>query len=350
MMHQLHLLLAHGILGQFLHIQPNRVIPSGRPKVAIIGAGASGSAAAYFLQDSGLDVQVFESSDRIGGRARVESFQVEICTESACYLDTTLVELGASIFAKANRQLMKVMADFGLECNSGDSKELHASVGIWDGKHWAYLEPPNEKDSNFQKWFGSWISKARFLWTYGLYSPYETNKLAATLAKSLDRIYQWLDDGYSFAFVRKGIHELDFDESVGTSCKDWLSAKGISSSFISEFIGGFNRVTYLQEVESTHAFACLVSVFSGLDETYSIKGGNNQMFEKMLMKSKVHLNTSVRSIARNDGYLIEFENSAPKKFDYVVVAAPLENSRIEFRNLELDIPKLPYVKLYGHIS
>ena len=39
-------------------------------KVIIIGAGASGLAAAYKLEEEGIDYQILEASDRIGGRLK----------------------------------------------------------------------------------------------------------------------------------------------------------------------------------------------------------------------------------------------------------------------------------------
>ena len=40
--------------------------------VAVIGAGLAGLSAAITLQDAGCDVEVFESSDRVGGRVATD--------------------------------------------------------------------------------------------------------------------------------------------------------------------------------------------------------------------------------------------------------------------------------------
>ena len=40
--------------------------------VAVIGAGLAGLSAAITLQDAGCDVEIFESSDRVGGRVATD--------------------------------------------------------------------------------------------------------------------------------------------------------------------------------------------------------------------------------------------------------------------------------------
>src|SRR5438876_147690 len=39
-----------------------------KPKIVVIGAGIAGLTTAYRLQEQGLDVQVYEARDRVGGR------------------------------------------------------------------------------------------------------------------------------------------------------------------------------------------------------------------------------------------------------------------------------------------
>jgi len=44
-----------------------------RPQVAVVGSGIAGLAAAWSLAQRGIDAQVFEQADAVGGRARSES-------------------------------------------------------------------------------------------------------------------------------------------------------------------------------------------------------------------------------------------------------------------------------------
>jgi len=81
---------------------------SGQPteKVAIIGAGLAGLAAAYELLRAGVDVTLFEASDRIGGRLYSKRF-VEGSKD--------LAELGAMRFPPSEELLFRYIDQFGIE-------------------------------------------------------------------------------------------------------------------------------------------------------------------------------------------------------------------------------------------
>ncbi|KAJ1925524.1 hypothetical protein EC988_010354, partial [Linderina pennispora] len=113
-------------------------------RVAIIGAGPAGSAAAYFLQQesakrgSNIDIAVFERSGLVGGRVR---------SSTVTYNNRTLhFELGASMFVGSNKHMYDLAKQFNLTlcshpCTFGaDNKAtvLQSKLsglgeyGIWD--------------------------------------------------------------------------------------------------------------------------------------------------------------------------------------------------------------------------
>lgn len=75
-------------------------------KVAIIGAGLGGLAAAYELLRAGVDVTLFEASDRIGGRLYSKSFVAG---------SADLAELGAMRFPPSEELLFRYIDQFGIK-------------------------------------------------------------------------------------------------------------------------------------------------------------------------------------------------------------------------------------------
>lgn len=83
-----------------------------------------------------------------------------------------------------------------------------------------------------------------------------------------------------------------------------------------------------------HSFGALVALYSGMSSTYSIQGGNSQIFEKMAHSSTdlLELNSKVIKIIKSDSpstsrrFIIERTNSRnvsiTDAFDRVVIAVP----------------------------
>ena len=143
---------------------PNNALPVLR--VAIIGAGASGSSAAYFLgkareqlQEYGvpgcdsemtpedLHVTVYERDSRIGGRIMA----VHPLNDS----HFPPIDVGASIFANVNHNMRHAARKFGLEPAPRDAK-LQSPMGLWDGSQFVI------DDFDGSRW-----SQLKLYWRYG---------------------------------------------------------------------------------------------------------------------------------------------------------------------------------------
>ena len=73
------------------------------PRIAVIGGGAAGLAAAWKLVTSGADVTLFERAAHLGGRARSE------------LLDDCVVDTGAQLFASGFSVLRRIAREVGAE-------------------------------------------------------------------------------------------------------------------------------------------------------------------------------------------------------------------------------------------
>lgn len=89
-------------------------------KIAIIGCGVSGLAAAHYLRGRDHDVTIYERSDRLGGNADTVTFQLDIDPTLGGASSTTPCErwgdLGVNDFNKVTyTEVVKVMDEIGVE-------------------------------------------------------------------------------------------------------------------------------------------------------------------------------------------------------------------------------------------
>jgi len=155
-------------------------------RIAIVGAGAAGSSAAYHLSlfaqhanlDTPLNITIFESNLRVGGRAS---------TVNALNDPRYPTELGASIFVEINRILFNASRDFNLPTQSKvyESTKSDYDLGIWDGESFVFTTTNSDDDGSFKDRWGGWWDIAKLVWKYGL-SPFRLRTLQrATISRFL---------------------------------------------------------------------------------------------------------------------------------------------------------------------
>jgi len=76
--------------------------------VAIIGAGITGLTAAFYLKRQGIDVTVYESSDRVGGV--IQSLRQ----------DGYLAEFGPNTILETSPKIGQLVSDAGLSCRRAE--------------------------------------------------------------------------------------------------------------------------------------------------------------------------------------------------------------------------------------
>ncbi|KZP00717.1 FAD/NAD(P)-binding domain-containing protein [Calocera viscosa TUFC12733] len=301
-------------------------------RVAVVGAGASGSSAAFFLNRTakrlGKDVQidVYEKEGYIGGRS----------TTVYPFGDRTLepIELGASIFVNANKHMVRALQEWNLSTVPFDDAEY---VGIWDGEEFAVIIRDDKP---------TWWDSAKLVWRYGLLAPLRTQRLVKALIASFDSLYT--STYLPFASVDALSSQLGFSEYTQSEAKAFLAKKGIRGLFPEELVDGATRVNYAQSIDEIHALGALVSMAA--NGANSVQGGNWQVFERMLRESgaKVRLNTTVAEIApKGDAWQVTTSTGTKAVYDHVVLSAPLHLSPYTLpANLSAPVPAHPYVHLH----
>ena len=316
-------------------------------RIAIIGAGAAGSSTAYHLQQFAahsaisLDVTIFESLSRIGGRTT---------TVNALDDPTYPAEVGASIFVEVNHILVDAARELGLTTlvlGADRLEESKYAIGIWDGKEFVYKSTNDDL---------GWMDMVKMLWRYGL-APLQTQRLMkSTLAKFLTMydapVFPWK----SLTEVAMQLGLLDATASTG---QQFLKDNGVGERFAREIIQASTRVNYGQNLGLIHGLETMVCMAT--DGAMAVEGGNWRIFDGMVKRSQalVRLNTSVEGITalEKGGYKLvlpetqgEHDSSdriEEDEFDTVVIAAPFQYSGIKVSPpLPQPPDEIPYVTLH----
>jgi oxygen-dependent protoporphyrinogen oxidase len=88
-----------------------------RPRVAVVGGGAAGISAAFWLRSAGLDPVVFEAGETVGGRART------------VWKDGYGFDIGAGAIPSTNKNIKKLIDALGAD---GELVNRGAVVGVLD--------------------------------------------------------------------------------------------------------------------------------------------------------------------------------------------------------------------------
>lgn len=313
-------------------LQSDSIISSSSPRVAIIGAGAGGSSAAFWVakakQRHGLDVDVdvYEAGPYVGGRSTV----VYPYNDPVNY---AAVELGGSIFVDANRNMHRAAQEFNLSVT--DFKGEDGTMGIWDGEK-----------VRFQTTGYGWLDMLKGGLHYGLPSPKRTDTIVSEMVSKFRTLYT--PDSPRWDTIESLSEAFGWTELTSTTISDYLLSHGVlSRTWIDEVIEGATRVNYGQDSTTIHALEGLVSMAA--NGASGIVGGNYQVFEQFIEHSNATLllNTPVTGISKKGSRWSVQTAEGAKAYTSVILAAPFHSSGITVEDsIASQIPAQPYVHLH----
>ncbi|KAI0084957.1 FAD/NAD(P)-binding domain-containing protein [Irpex rosettiformis] len=325
-----------------VHAEPET--PSNR--IAIIGAGAGGSSAAFWIGKAkerwGLDVEVdvFEAKDYVGGRS----------TTVQPYNDSRLapIELGASIFVKANKNLWRASEEFGLNLTDFSDQDGDDTIGIWDGKEFLLTTQSGT--------WGRWWTTIKVLWRYGVNAPRKTQALVKDMINTYLQLYSTSFGSSPWQDLSHLTTSFEWNSLLNSSATEYLDGQGINPKFTREMVESATRVNYGQNADAIHALEGFTSMAA--DNAAQVVGGNWQIFDQFIKHSNatLYLNTEVTSVTQkaDDKFVLHYvtSGSEPTTGSYraVIFAAPYHTSSIKLNLLDPSalpvIPPQPYVHLY----
>ncbi|CAN8105579.1 unnamed protein product [Discula destructiva] len=316
--------------------------PSSVRQVAIIGAGAAGSSAAYHLSKfAALDgiavnITIFEKTAHIGGRSLTVDVYDDILEP---------VELGASIFVQANHILWNATHEFNLGLCDPAGDNADRATAVWDGSRFVF------ETTYDTSW---WWDLAKLGWKYRL-APWYAQKLMKKTVASFTKLYE--APYFPFRSLSTRAFELELAKITGVTGQQFLADNGISAEFASDIIQAATRVNYASNLDAIHGLDTMVSMAS--ENAVAVQGGNWRIFDHFVAASGAHvaLNTSVSSItlgtkpdAQYPKYLVSTSSGAGEgvPFDSVILATPYQFSGIKAPSsvLQTAIDEVPYVNLH----
>ncbi|RYZ51756.1 MAG: FAD-dependent oxidoreductase [Proteobacteria bacterium] len=238
--------------------------------VVIIGAGAAGLSAAYYLKKAGIRSKVYEASDRLGGR---------IFTQYGFNKEKMFCERGGELIDSGHKEIQSLMTELNLELEKLPDPGLKPEVHFLEGR---------------------WRMEAELI------------KAFEALAKKIasDAMGFMINGEFTMPTYQNPISDAVKTLDM-TSLKDYLdSTKEIAENWVRELI----RVAYVGEygLEAEEQSAVnLVSfigtelssgfkMFGESDELFRIKGGNSKLISSLAKKlPKVAMNHELKSIAKN---------------------------------------------------
>ncbi len=259
-------------------------------RIAIIGAGAAGISAAYYLREKGYtNVVVFEERSRIGGKC------------NSVHIDGQVYDMGAVFTTSSYTEVIALAEKFNVD------------LGLLQGQDAAVI-----LDSETAKFHtSSTIAKAALL---GVAAQY--------LQKIKTRPFQNI--------FNPGFRYLDLSLMVPFS--EWLQKNSISPKTLESFFGytftpfGYG---YTNEVPAAYAIKyyeskLVTSLIQQSSNLRMVTAGYQTLWEKVAKNMDIRLNSAVEKITRDrdrEMVSIQIKNtSITEDFKFLINTSPLDTS------------------------
>lgn len=293
-------------------------------RVAIVGAGFAGLAAAYYLTRAGVAVTVFEATDRVGGRVRTDTDLVP----------GKYVEAGAELIGENHPLWWELASMFGLQLVPLTTTEDYLNQGLqvrlWLGNHELTRDEIDQVDVVLERAFDVIGQEAEDVdptapWTHPNAATWDAMSVS-------DRLDTLLDPAVPIEQLARGVVEFTIvnDNCAPLDRQSYLGLLGLVSA------------------GRTGNDADGLRGYWDSTETHRCGGGNEQLATQLAATlADVQLSSPVDAISVfTDG--IGLDSSGPSggswAFDYAILAAP----PFRWPSISSDLPWDPAAHTMSH--
>jgi monoamine oxidase len=292
-----------------------RALAASSPRVVVVGAGLAGLSCAYQLKQAGIRADVYEASDRVGGRC---------WSRTTDFAEGQVAEHGGELIDQGHQAIRQLAQSLGLTLDNLLAGEPNGTEDFYyfDGQPYSFAQATDDLKGIWQQIHKD-TSAASYPTQYNLSTP---------RGRELDQM----------------------------SITDWLNAfvPGGASSKLGQLLDVAYNIEYGAEcnVQSSLNFLYLIGytgpgqlrVFGKSNEKYHVRGGNDQI-PKLLAQAlpgQINLGSALTSIKKNSNgtYQLSFKLSgggtSTVTADRVVLALPfsilrtLDYSKAGFSDLK----------------
>jgi len=269
---------------------------TGKPRIAIVGAGIAGLNAALTLQDAGVESTVYEASNRIGGR---------MFSATSIWTDGQVTEWCGELIDSTHATIIGLAKRFRLPLDDLLGPPVLRDTYRFFGRYYTVEQAYEDWRTDVHPALAKDVEAAGESTTYDKFTP---------AGQDLDRmsVAGWIDS--RVAGGRKSpigaLLDVAYAIEYGADTTDQSALNVV-------YLLGGNK-----QAEAGNAF----DVFGASDERYHIRGGNQQLPARIArrLRSPVQLGMRLTSIARQgDGtYALGFSGATPVVADLVVLSLP----------------------------
>jgi len=282
------------LLGRLAEPGNARGAPPPGTRIAVVGAGLAGLTCAYRLQQAGYAAQIYEASDRIGGRCYTGKFA-----------DGQIYEHGGELIDNGHIDMKQLAGELGFTLDNLVQAETNGTeqLGYFFGKPYTAAQMSDDLKAIWQQVHND-VSAASYPTLYNLSTP---------RGRELDQmsIYQWIEN-----YVPGG-HNSQLGQMLDVAYNIEYGAETKVQSSL--------NMLYLLGYVGPGQFR----TFGKSNEKFHVRGGNDQVTAALAAKlqSQFSLGTPLTAIKLNSdsSYTLTFANgsgSSTKIVDHVVLALP----------------------------
>ena len=266
------------------------------PRIVIVGAGLAGLACAYALKKAGYAAQVYEASDRIGGRC---------WTIRDAFDQGQIAEHGGELIDQGHTAVRQLAQELGLKLDNLLQAEKNGTEPFFyfDGAPYSYAQAVDDLNGTYQKLHRDVVA-ASYPTLYSGYTPrgYQLDHLS---------IIDWINESVPGGTNSRLGQLLDVAYNI-----EYGAESSVQSSLNLLYLLGYSGQGQL-------------NVFGKSNEKYHVRGGNDQLAAGMAatLGGQINLGNELTAIKqKSDGtYALTFNSGHTARdviADRVVMAIP----------------------------